>query len=261
MTTSAPGDVSGALLKTKTELKMRYLKGIPEDILKATFAYDPASPSGLVRLQISREKATRISAVKNEKSLNAHIRIKEKLYQKRFSFGRNGKSEMQAKLDARDWVLATEKKNPQLIRPAGNMNKQGYWGTKIRYKGRPIDLRVNRIVFFLCTEVDIEGVEVDHIDNNRSNNKIENLRASTSSQNGCNRRISKASRTGVKGLHDIKEKHSWIARVTVGRVPHVKNFNYGIDSTEEHKEKLKADAIAWLVEERNRIHGAFTNNG
>jgi hypothetical protein len=46
---------------------------------------------------------------------------------------------------------------------------------------------------------------LDHIDTNRSNNKIENLRPATNSKNGANRKLGSNSKTGFKGVHQINE--------------------------------------------------------
>ena len=43
--------------------------------------------------------------------------------------------------------------------------------------------------------------EIDHIDRNPSNNRIENLRDVSRSQNNCNHRVRSDSKTGVKGVH------------------------------------------------------------
>lgn len=64
---------------------------------------------------------------------------------------------------------------------------------------------------------------VDHVDGNRLNNRIENLRDATKTENGQNSKRSKANTSGVKGvdLHEGK----WRARVVVnGKSKHVGNY-------------------------------------
>ena len=52
-------------------------------------------------------------------------------------------------------------------------------------------------------------IELDHIDGNPSNNKIENLRLATHSENMRNTRIRKDNKSGVKGVHWCKSKNKW----------------------------------------------------
>jgi hypothetical protein len=50
---------------------------------------------------------------------------------------------------------------------------------------------------------------IDHIDNNRLNNKIENLRQATKQQNAWNRQINKNNKSGVKGVSWCKLTKKW----------------------------------------------------
>ena len=54
---------------------------------------------------------------------------------------------------------------------------------------------------------------VDHIDCNKENNKIENLRAATLAQNNLNMPLNKRNTSGVKGVSWNKQNKNW--RVTV----------------------------------------------
>jgi len=56
---------------------------------------------------------------------------------------------------------------------------------------------------------------IDHIDNNPSNNRIENLRECTVSQNGCNSRNASNNTSGVKGVYWHKIHKKWLARIQV----------------------------------------------
>ena len=189
---------------------MRYLKGVPEDFLRETFAYDPTSPSGLV-----------------------HLRIKH-----------------------------FHRKHAGLRRKcAGTLTFLGYWKVAVNYNGKAFGLRAHRVVYLLCTGVDIEGMQVDHIDNNRSNNIFENLRACTKSQNDWNRKLTRPTNTGIKGLCENTKNRSFLARVSSQRKSHHKVFSYGRKATDAQKAEAKANAIAWLRKTRERLHGGFANHG
>jgi hypothetical protein len=91
---------------------------------------------------------------------------------------------------------------------------------------------------------------LDHIDGNPSNNKIENLRAATLTQNQHNRKLGKDNTSGVKGVcwHKIKKK--WQIQMRINNK--VKHFGY-FDDLE------LADLVA--QEARDKYHGAFANHG
>jgi hypothetical protein len=58
---------------------------------------------------------------------------------------------------------------------------------------------------------------IDHINNNSLDNRIENLREATQSQNCANQRLNKNNKSGAKGVtHNAKSK-KYIARVMVNR--------------------------------------------
>ena len=54
---------------------------------------------------------------------------------------------------------------------------------------------------------------IDHIDGNKSNNKISNLRQANKSQNGCNRVAPKHNTSGYKGVCLDKRRNKWRANI------------------------------------------------
>ena len=56
---------------------------------------------------------------------------------------------------------------------------------------------------------------VDHIDNDRQNNKLINLRFATAKENGQNRSINKNNTSGTKGVSWNKKSMKWTAQITV----------------------------------------------
>ena len=73
--------------------------------------------------------------------------------------------------------------------------------------------RVHRLVFLYHHGYMPE--QVDHIDGNRTNNRIENLREATSSQNNQNRKATGSS--GIKGVVWHKQSKKWVASICVNR--------------------------------------------
>jgi hypothetical protein len=90
---------------------------------------------------------------------------------------------------------------------------------------------------------------IDHIDGNPLNNKIENLRACTATENLCNARTRSNNISGVKGVAWIKPRQKWRVRL---------NFNkkeYHIGYFDE-----KQDAINAILEVRPKIHKDFARH-
>jgi hypothetical protein len=59
--------------------------------------------------------------------------------------------------------------------------------------------------------------EIDHIDNNPSNNRIENLREVDRSKNQMNTKTPKNNTSGVKGVHYCNPKRKWIANISIDK--------------------------------------------
>ena len=59
--------------------------------------------------------------------------------------------------------------------------------------------------------------QIDHINGNRLDNRIENLREATDQQNKQNLGVSKANKSGMRGVHFVKKKNKWCAQITSHR--------------------------------------------
>lgn len=92
--------------------------------------------------------------------------------------------------------------------------------------------------------------QIDHVNNNRSDNRISNLRLASRSQNMMNQYVRKDSISGVKGVGWDKKMQSWRARCQVGGKRVVIGW---FDSVEEAEESLR------VYREKN--HGEFANHG
>ena len=91
---------------------------------------------------------------------------------------------------------------------------------------------------------------IDHIDKNTTNNRIENLRPATKSQNRYNSKLNSNNKSGIKGVYWHKSFNKWIARASVnGKQKYLGCF----DDLE------LADLVA--QEARDKYHGAFANHG
>lgn len=125
---------------------------------------------------------------------------------------------------------------------AGWMDKDGYIVVTIRGK----KLRAARLVMMIHG-VDVpKRMHVDHINGNITDNRIENLRIATPSQNSCNRRTQINNTTGAKGC--VKAGKKYQAQIQVaGRYVYLGRFN-------TLNEAKAAYSLA-----RTYLHGEFSN--
>lgn len=127
---------------------------------------------------------------------------------------------------------------------AGIIGSTGYLQTKIDGKR----CMVHRVIFLMFHGFTPEFV--DHIDNNKLNNRIENLRAASKAQNGHNVGIRSTNTSGAKGVYWKKQDKKWCVRV---RFDGKRKFLGLYDDLE------LAELVA--IEARNKYHGEYANHG
>lgn len=94
---------------------------------------------------------------------------------------------------------------------AGTLRNDGYIGIFI--KGNYYF--AHRIIWEMHNGQIPEGMVIDHIDANRSNNKVENLRVCTFQQNHFNRGKQSNNKSGFKGVSWNKQKQKWVAQIKI----------------------------------------------
>jgi len=132
---------------------------------------------------------------------------------------------------------------------AGSRNAEGYFQVVIAKKS----YRVCRVIWLYVTG-EWPKNQIDHKDNNPSNDKWENLREATQAQNKANCRKYKRDKASchLKGVQAVQKRHSTRYRAVVtkdGVRRHLGNFG---TPEEAHAAYLKASA---------ELHGAFSNSG
>ena len=133
--------------------------------------------------------------------------------------------------------------NKRTDRPAGAVNRDGYRRIKYMYKL----YAVHRLVWTYHGNAPVAFI--DHINGDVLDNRIENLRAATHSQNCMNTRLRSDNTSGIKGVRWSKLKQKWIGTVGVN----YKNYCAGEFDT---KEKA-TEAVAKL---RQELHGEFARS-
>jgi len=96
---------------------------------------------------------------------------------------------------------------------------------RLRYDGyKDITLCINNKKYYklahrLVIEAFLDNVDskpcCDHIDNNKENNNINNLRWATTKENNQNTKISKNNTSGVKGVDFKKASNKWRAHIRI----------------------------------------------
>ena len=91
--------------------------------------------------------------------------------------------------------------------------------------------------------------ELDHRDLNRSNNKINNLRECTGSQNRCNRYVYCNNILGIKGIRYKEKKGLYEARISING----KTIHIGSSKCLEKAKEIYAKALPMYHKEFARI--------
>ena len=94
------------------------------------------------------------------------------------------------------------------------LNTDGYYMIRLMINGKRPTIRLHRLVY-QCNNPneDINLFHIDHIDNNRTNNNIENLRVATHSENKCNTQTQQNNTSGYKNIRKIGNSY----RVTIAK--------------------------------------------
>lgn len=95
----------------------------------------------------------------------------------------------------------------------------------------------HRLIWKIIYKEDPKG-QIDHIDGNKLNNNIENLRIVTNSENARNSKINKKNKSGVTGVSFCNKTNKWLASI---RVNYIKK-NLGLYKKKE--DAIKARKIA-----------------
>lgn len=126
---------------------------------------------------------------------------------------------------------------------AGSLENTGYISIRI---GRTPYL-AHRLAWFYCFQ-EWPCKNIDHVDRNKINNSIDNLRELDQIWNTRNRGINKNNTSGYTGVHYSKEKDFWVAEIIINKVKH----RLGYFSTPE------LASIAYKEFERNNTNENIT---
>jgi hypothetical protein len=106
-------------------------------------------------------------------------------------------------------------RNNRLLKLA--TDEDGYHRISLRTNGQNKMARVHRLVAVAFCLNNKNKTCVDHIDGCKSNNKVENLRWVTSSENSMNVKKTCKNTSGVTGVSWHKHREKWQANISVNR--------------------------------------------
>jgi len=91
---------------------------------------------------------------------------------------------------------------------AGSLTNTGYWTIRVN----TVPFQAHRLAWFYMTG-EWPKEQLDHKNLDRRDNRWENLRQATNTQNQRNRRARKDNSCGVRGVHFSKKDRVWVAQI------------------------------------------------
>ena len=108
------------------------------------------------------------------------------------------------------WKVKTARRI-QVNDVAGTLKTDRYW--YVRLNGS--DYLAHRIIFYIYHGTEPGGLQIDHIDRNKSNNRIDNLRLVDRSSNQRNIGLNSRNKSGCKGVYFHRGEGKYRARIGV----------------------------------------------
>ena len=130
----------------------------------------------------------------------------------------------------------------------GSVNGSGYYIVGLCIAGKRSTQMIHRLVADAFLDNPDNKTCVDHIDNNKQNNHILNLRYATHSENAQNRKISTNNKSGTKGVGYNKSANKWKAHISIDGIYIFLGYFDNIE-----------DAIQARIIKANQIFGVYTN--
>lgn len=127
--------------------------------------------------------------------------------------------------------------------PAGTVNSFGY--RVITIKGKKI--HAHRLVW-LWHNAELPE-QVDHINGDRADNRMENLRAANCMTNAFNSKLKADNTSGVKGVSWCNTYKKWIVQI------------HAFKRKVSGRFKSFEEAVTFAKQKRAELHGAFANEG
>ena len=127
-------------------------------------------------------------------------------------------------------------------------DKDGYKGIILCKEGKRKDFRVHRLVAIMFIENPDNKPLVDHIDCNKQNNNINNLRWATNQENWRNTNLSNKNTSTVKGVSFHKQINKWQTQIMIDGI----HIHLGYYNTLEEAKQARIKKV-------NEVFGEFVH--
>ncbi len=128
------------------------------------------------------------------------------------------------------------------------LDSGGYYQVCFSQQCKVTTIRIHRLVALAFIEHVENKKNVDHINNDKLNNCVNNLRWVNQKENGQNQQIGKNNASGSKGVSLHKGSNKWSAYINIDGIKiHLGLF---VD---------KQDAINARIQKANEVFGIYTN--
>jgi len=121
----------------------------------------------------------------------------------------------------------------------GWINRKGYYKVGLSKNDKRKIFTIHRLLYKYFKDDYQEELDIDHIDKNRKNNNLENLRMVNNQQNSCNRTKQKNCSSIYKGVHFDKSRNKWQSYIYIN----YKKIQLGCYQTQEEAAKAYNDYI------------------
>lgn len=135
--------------------------------------------------------------------------------------------------------------NTKVMGVAGTINTDGYARVVISGRAHP----AHRLAWLYIYN-HFPKTQIDHINLNKSDNSINNLRLASASNNQRNKGLMKSNKSGYKNVSWCTRAKKWKVGLKVNR----KSIHFGYFSDIQ-------DANTAAINARNLMHGEFSNHG
>jgi hypothetical protein len=123
------------------------------------------------------------------------------------------------------------------------IDKDGYHCIHLS-NGKPKHYYIHRLIYQHFGKNWNSELTIDHIDGNKENNHISNLRMATQQQQLYNRKIQKRNKLGIKGVY--KRRNKYLATISING----KQNNIGLFKT------IEEASLAYQIKAKE-LHGEF----
>ena len=129
-----------------------------------------------------------------------------------------------------------------------NRDGSGYYCVDLRKKNVRTIKKIHRLVAEAFIPNPNNKKCVDHINNDRHNNNIENLRWVSYSENNMNKSMHQNNTSGIVGVLYCKKSKKWKAQITINK----KQYNLGYFNTKE-------EAVEARLKKSTELFGEYQN--